>query len=485
MLLNTGAAKLLGVIAQITLGWLLSHEDFALYAIAVSVTSFTALLSDNGLRNFLIRQQSDYDRLKGPVFWLSLTLNLAAGAAILGIAPVLAHAYEEPGLHAVLLAIALGSIVATPATVLSAKLRIALEFRILSLIQISSSLIRCVGMVGLAWYGLGPLSFVLPGIASSVIESVAIWRITRSTPWLDATGYQQWPHILGQTKWILLSACSSGIFNNGLYFALGLFVSKSVVGVYYFAYQFVVQIGLLLSHNLFQVLFPAFSQLTHDSQRSRLALERSLQLATWLAAPTLAIIAIYDPLEALVWQGKWSESVHPVQILCIFYPITVVLSVVNASQAALGHFQQMTVMMFLLAAATIAGGIVGVTLTKSASGVALGSGFCLFAGTIFYLKSMLLTYGIAASSVFISLAQRWTIALLSAGISVLMDSFLMSFVPPTVRVFANGLLFLSVFAMASRTIFPKQMLQVAEVMPHQLRTPFIRLMRLSPFECTP
>ena len=56
MLLNTGAAKILGVIAQIMLGWLLSHDDFALYAIAVSVTSFTALLSDNGLRNFLIQK---------------------------------------------------------------------------------------------------------------------------------------------------------------------------------------------------------------------------------------------------------------------------------------------------------------------------------------------------------------------------------------------------------------------------------------------
>lgn len=485
MLLNTGAAKILGVIAQIMLGWLLSHDDFALYAIAVSVTSFTALLSDNGLRNFLIQKQGDYDRFKGPVFWLSLTLNVAAGTVILCIAPALADAYKEPGLHVVLLAIALASVVATPATVLSAKLRIALEFRILSLIQISSSIVRCVGMVGLAWYGLGPLSFVLPGIASSACESIAIWRITRSTPWLDATDYQQWPHILGQTKWILLSACSTGIFNNGLYFALGFFVSKSVLGVYYFAYQFVVQIGLLLSHNLFQVLFPAFSQLTHDPQRSRLALERSLQLATWLAAPTLAIIAIYEPLEALVWQGKWLESVQPVQILCVFYPITVVLSVVNASQAALGHFQQMTVMMFLLAAATIAGGIIGATFTKSAIGVALGTGFCLFVGTIFYLRSILGTFGIAASSVLMSLYQRWTTALLSAGISVLMDGLLTTFLTPAARFFTNGLLFLSVFAIASRTIFPRQMLQVAEVMPHQLRTPFVRLMRLSTFECAP
>lgn len=485
MLFNTGAAKILGVSAQITLGWLLSHDDFALYAIAVSVTSFTALLSDNGLRNFLIQKQGDYDRFKGPVFWLSLTLNVAAGAVILCIAPALAHAYKEPGLQVVLAVIACASVVATPATVLSAKLRIGLEFRILSLIQISSSVIRCVGMVGLAWYGLGPLSFVLPVIVSSVCESIAIWWITRLTPWLDPTGYQQWPYILGQTKWILLSACATGIFNNGLYFTLGFFVSKSVVGVYYFAYQFVVQIGLLLSHNLFQVLFPAFSQLTHDPQRSRLALERSLQLATWLAAPTLAVIAIYDPLEALVWQGKWLESVQPVQILCVFYPITVVLSVVNASQAALGHFQQMAVMMLLLAAATIAGGMVGATLTKNAIGVALGAGSCLFAGSLVYLRSILETSGIATSLVLISLSQRWAIALLSAGISVLMDGFLMTFLTPAVRVLANGLLFVSIFTIASRTIFPRQMLQMAEVMPNRLRTPFVRLMRLSTFECAP
>lgn len=483
MLLNTGAAKILGVTAQIGLGWLLSQDDFALYAIAISVTSFTNLLSDNGLRNFLIQRQVEYEQLKGPVFWLALTLNFGAAAVLTCLAPILAETYKEPALQTILLAVAVTSVLATPNAVLSAKLRIALQFRTLSLIQIFSALIRCIGMVALAWFGFGALSFVLPVIASNLCESAVVWWITRSTPWTEATGYHQWPQIFGETKWILVSACSTGIFNNGLYFALGFFVPKSVIGIYYFAYQFVVQIGLLLSHNLFQVLFPAFSQLTHDAQRARLALERSLQLVMWLAAPTLGIIAIYGPLQTLIWHGKWEQTVQPVQFLCIFYPITVVQSVVLASQAAAGRFRQMALMMLMLAAATIGGGIAGAFFSRTASGVAVGAGFCMFAGTILYLSSMLKMSGIATYPIFISLAKKWTIAVIATGISLAVDHLFLGSYSPAFRIMANGVVFVSIFAIAGRIVLANQIVQAAEVMPIRIRTPFLRLMRLSPLVC--
>src|SRR5713101_4737566 len=88
MIANTGFAKLFGFAAQIAMGWLLSQNDFALYAIAISVSAFTALLSDTGLRNLLIQRHEEYDRLEGQIFWLSLVLNLSAAGALVAIAPL-------------------------------------------------------------------------------------------------------------------------------------------------------------------------------------------------------------------------------------------------------------------------------------------------------------------------------------------------------------------------------------------------------------
>src|ERR1043165_8770142 len=80
MMLNTGFATVVGIISQIVMGWLLSQNDFGLYAIAISVSAFTALLSDSGLRNLLIQRHEEFDLLEGPIFWLSVALTSAAAA---------------------------------------------------------------------------------------------------------------------------------------------------------------------------------------------------------------------------------------------------------------------------------------------------------------------------------------------------------------------------------------------------------------------
>ena len=259
MALNTGFAKLLGFAAQIAMGWLLSQEDFAVYAIAISISTLTSVLADSGLRNLLIQRQSEYESLVGPVFWMSLSLNALAATMLTTLALHAPMAYHEQALQPILLLIAAATLLATPASVLSVKLRIQLDFKRLSFIQICSSVIRYAGMVVCAYLGLGAISFVLPSVVINLFEWAATWSLTRSAPWRKPFGFQLWHTIFGQVKWLLLGTFSLGLLNNGLYFALSSFVDTAVIGVYFFAYQLVVQVGILLSHNLFQVLFPAFS----------------------------------------------------------------------------------------------------------------------------------------------------------------------------------------------------------------------------------
>jgi O-antigen/teichoic acid export membrane protein len=484
MIANTGFAKLFGFAAQIAMGWLLSQNDFALYAIAISVSAFAALLSDTGLRNLLIQRHGEYDRLEGPVFWLSLALNTSAAVVLIGIAPLVSDAYGEPTLLNILLVAALATVLATPTAVLSAKLRVNLQFKALSLIQIGSSLLRYGCMVMLAWLGYGPLSFVIPVVLTNLFEGIATWSLTRTTPWRKPIGLKKWPETLRETRWILIGAFSIGVLNNGLYLALGSLVPKSVVAIYFFAYQIIVQVGLLLSHNLFQVLFPAFSKLANDPCRSRSAIERALRVVMLAATLGLILVPLYGPLEQLVWHGKWKESVQPVQLLCVFYPTSVLLSIAMASQAARGQFRSSALMTLALAGGTITAGLTGAYIFRTASGIAFASGLFTFFGSLAYLISTLKAVELPVIPVITSVLKIWGVGMVAAGLSLLLDTAVLSMWAREFRILVDGSVFLIVFGILARIILPDQLKDAADIIPAPIRIPFLGLMRLSTQERT-
>ena len=477
-MVNAGFAKLFGFIAQIAMGWLLNQNDFGLYAIAVSVSAFTSLLSDTGLRNLLIQRHKEFDLLEGPIFWLSLALNTSAALVLVAIAPLVAHAYGEPTLLMILLFSALATVLGTPPAVLSAKLRVNLQFKALSLIQIGSSCLRYGCMVLLAWLGYGPLSFVVPLVFTNLFEGLATWSLTRTSPWRKPIGIGRWSETLRETKWILVGAFSVGILNNGLYLALGSFVPKTVVGIYFFAYQIIVQIGILLSHNLFQVLFPVFTQLAQDPVRSRFAIERSLCVVMVLASLSLVLIPLYGPLEQLVWHGKWSDTVRPVQILCAFYPISVLLSVAMATQAARGQFRLSALMIFTLAVGTIGAGLTGAYFGGTAASIALGSGLFTFFGSLAYLVITLRMSELPIIPVVTSLLQMWFTAVVAAGGSLLLDLLLQN-QPSALRLLVSPSFFLLIFGIILRVVMPDRLREIIPVMPIRVRTIYVTLMRLA------
>lgn len=478
MMANTGLAKALGFSAQVAVGWFLSQHDFALYAIAISVSSFAALLGDSGLRNLLIQRHSHFEELEGRIFWLSLTLNSCAALVLAGIAPLIARLHAEPKLSTILIVSAVATILATPAGVLSAKLRVNLQFKALSLIQIASSFIRHGSIVLLAWLGYGPLSFVIPTVLTNVFEGLATWSVVRTTPWRKPFEFRLWGSTLKDTRWILVGTFGVGILNNGLYFGLGSLVPTAVVGVYYFAYQVIVQVGLLLSHNLFQVLFPTFSQLVHDPLRTRSAIDRSLRIAMVAAALSLVLVPIYSPLEQLIWKGKWIDTVQPVQILGFFYPVSVLLSVAMASQSALGRFRESALMTLTFAVGTIAAGSVGAILSQSAVGIAIGYGVFSCLGSAVYLVITLRAFQIPLRPIMASLFKIWGLGVISAGSALMLDMALLGMWATALRIVCVAVIFFGIFLLSMRALLPAQIEGAAEIIPAQFRMVFLGMMKL-------
>jgi O-antigen/teichoic acid export membrane protein len=422
MLLNTLISKALSLIAQFAMGWFLSDRDFGVYAIAISVSTVASLLRDGGLSRLLVTRGNEYQLLQGPVFWMMLTFNSAAALVLVAVAPVAAKFYVAPQLQYLLLLVALSLPLLAPGAVLSAKLSVDLRYREMGAIQACSSVLRYGGMVAFGCFGFGAASFLLPVLLVALFEWLAYWRAAKSSPWRHPARLRTWPGLFEQTKWILLGTFAIGFMNYGAYFLIGKLVQRETVGVYFFAFQMVLQVGILLSNNLYQVLFPAFARIADDIERCRAALLRSIDIValatTWLS---VILVPLFSPIENLIWHGKWAASNASVQILSLCYPASAMLSSVMAVQSARGEFRQWGLMTLGLSVGSVLAASAGAYWGHTSDAIALCSGMFTMLGAFGYSLVALRPFRIGALSLMKCLLPAWLVGLAAALASLLVE----------------------------------------------------------------
>src|ERR1700683_1789976 len=135
----------------------------------------------------------------------------------------------------------------------------------------------------------------------------------------------------------------------------------------------VVQLGMLLADNVYQVLFAAFVRMNHDIARIRAAVPRALSVVVLVGATaSLSVAAVYQPLQRALWHGKWAAPASAVYVLALVWPAAAVVSVLRALQAATGRFHQWGIVMLVGAIASVSGTVIGSYVGGSAPAAAAG-----------------------------------------------------------------------------------------------------------------
>jgi PST family polysaccharide transporter len=479
MILNTGTAKLVSFGAQVILGALLSAHDFGVFAISTSIAALTSVLRDGGVRQLLVQRGDEYESLAGPLFWMGFSLNLIAGTLLVAATPILSAVYHEPQLRIMLLITALSVPLATPSAVLSARLGVDLRFKAISLMQTGSAMVRYGGAVVFARAGLGPISFVLPLPLVALFEWTVTYSLTRSALWSRRAEIGRWKGLFTSAQWVLLGTFAVGLCNTGTYFLLGILLPASVVGDYFFAYQLVIQVGILLAANLNQVLFPALARLRAEPERQRAAVLRALRVLMLVAAPmSLGLVAVFSPMESLIWHGRWAASVVPVQVISICYPLNVVLGVPMSLQLANGAFREWGLMLLLYGAGLVVAGGIGALATGTATGVAFWTGGYIVVGSMLYTSTSLKRVGLRATALVQALAPSWALSSAAAGVAVLIDRESLPASSLITRILVTTAAFVVILGAGLRWTIPAQVREVLALAPDAARRPLLSALRL-------
>jgi hypothetical protein len=81
------ANKIVTLLGQLALAWLLVPDDFGLAALALSFSTIATLFSAASFRTLLIQRREDFTKLSSDVFWLGLCVQVIGGLLIFFLAP--------------------------------------------------------------------------------------------------------------------------------------------------------------------------------------------------------------------------------------------------------------------------------------------------------------------------------------------------------------------------------------------------------------
>jgi PST family polysaccharide transporter len=378
---NVGMRVIL-IASQIVLARILLPSDFAILALAGTVTSLFEALVSFGVDDVLVQRQRTMRYWASPAFVTSLGLSIASMLLVIACMPMAVHLYEAPVLYSILPIMAFGMPLSALSTVPAAALRAALNFRFIATYTAVELAMGQVAVIALALHGFGVYSFVLPGPALAAVRAAVFWSVAK--PQMGRLRLRQLRVMGRASSAVFGSRVITAMVSQGDYFVLGLFASKPDVGAYFFAFRLAVQPVRLLAGSLTSVLVPALAKLRSRPLRQSEAAVSACRVLAFTTMPyCLMQAAVARPIFGLLFGSKWDNAIVPAQILSVGLAFDAVSWIAAGLLSARGEFRRLFIYHCILGPAffllVAVGAYVGATTDFGAvTGVAI-------AVTLFYV----------------------------------------------------------------------------------------------------
>ena len=172
----TGGAQALrffiSMASTIILAHLLAPGDFGLMATAGPIMGFVDLLRDAGFSQALVQRDEVTEGQSHSLFWLMMGISLTLGLIVAAISPLLAAAFHEPRLIAVLVVASLLMQVSSIGSQPFAGLNRHMRFHALALVDVTGSLLGLAAAVAVATLFHTYWALVLAGVAQTFTATI-------------------------------------------------------------------------------------------------------------------------------------------------------------------------------------------------------------------------------------------------------------------------------------------------------------------------
>ncbi len=304
-------------ISNLILARLLMPEDFGSIAMLTIFLAVSNIFIQGGLGASLIQKKKANEIDYSTVFYWNLVVAIIFYFILFFSAPWIAKYYNLELLKPLLRVQSIVIVIQSFAIMQVTQLQKQMNFRALSIRNITAAASGTAVSIPLAFAGYGAWSLVASALTAAVVNVLLLWRMSTWRPTLQFS-FNSLKELFSFGGLILLSSLTETLYTNLQQLIIGKRFSARDLGQFSQAKKLEEIPVTGLSSIVNDVTFPAFATLQDDKTLLLNGVRKSTKALAYLNFPMMILlIIIAKPLIILLYGMKWTPSVPYFQILCI------------------------------------------------------------------------------------------------------------------------------------------------------------------------
>jgi len=328
------SAQIVSFVVSIVIARILMPSDYGLVAMVNVFIAIANVLVVNGFTAALIQKRNSDEYDFSTIFYCSLFISIILYFVLFFFAPVISRFYETDALTDVFRVFALILPISSYNAVQNAYVSKNMQFKKNFFGTFLGTILSGVIGISLALTGFGVWALVFQYLSNNIINGVVLFFLIEWKPRLYFSFARARPLLKFGVN-ILAADFIGTVFNQLNSFLIGKKYSLEQLAFYNRGQSFPYLINGNIGSVLSGVMFPAFSNETHDEIKLMSMVKRSVKLSTYILSPLfLGLAAVgYNMIKVLL-TDKWLEA-YPflaiVSISCLFSaPSTIDLQILKA-----------------------------------------------------------------------------------------------------------------------------------------------------------
>ena len=368
-------------ISGIILARLLTPYDYGCIGMLSIFMVLAEAFIDGGFGSALIQKKRPTQEDYSTIFFWNIGMSFVMYAALYFSAPAISRFYNIPILCDVLRVQGLVLFIYAFNIIQRNQLQKKLNFKVLSIVTITTSLISLTVTIIMAYKGFGVWALVAQNLITAAIPALVFWFFIKWRP-----------------SWTFSWASFKELFSFGFYMFLtsllnqfgqqiqGLLIGKvynpSTMGYYSKAHSTEKLASTSIGSVMNQVTYPLYAEAQDDKKQLANMIKRITMTLSYITWPLMFILLLCaKPLFVLLYSDRWLPSVPYFQVLCISGLAYCLQSVNNQSIAAIGKSHVMfiwTIVKRAVGISCIVGGLALFGMKGLLAGVVFGTWFAYF-----------------------------------------------------------------------------------------------------------
>ena len=311
------STMIISFISGIILARLLTPDDYGAIGMLLIFISLAEVFIDAGFGSALIQKKNPTQTDYSTVFYFNIGMSVILYVIVFLCAPAIADFYRMPELCEILRVQALILFIYAFNIIQRNQIRKNLQFKKLSKITITTSIISLIVTVVMAYSGFGVWSLVAQYFVGALIPCIFFWVTMNWRPTWEYS-WKSFRELFGFGSYMFLTHLLTTFSQRITGLLVGRWYDPATMGYYTKASSMSKYATLSISGVMIQTTYPLYSAVQDDKERLINMVKRITSTLAYITVPMLCLLMlIAKPLFVLLFTERWVDSVPYFQILCV------------------------------------------------------------------------------------------------------------------------------------------------------------------------